>query len=68
MSRSMSIVALGPVDHVRLSLHPHHGVERASAWAPVAADATLSIARVAGPDDQHTVLLEGAVEPLMLSY
>jgi hypothetical protein len=61
-------LAWSGVDHVRLSLHPRNGVERASAWVPVAVGTTLSIASVTGSDGQHTVLLEGAVAPLMLSY
>ncbi|MBN8727675.1 MAG: choice-of-anchor J domain-containing protein [Xanthomonadales bacterium] len=61
-------ITLDRVDHVRLSLHPHKGVEHASAWARVAAGATLSIAIVAGPDGQNAVLLEGADESLMVSY
>ena len=61
-------VALDRVEHVRLSLHPHKGVEHASAWAQVAAGAMLSIAIVAGPDGQNAVLLEGADESLMVGY
>lgn len=59
-------IVLGAGDYVRLRQHPTSGEDRFSAWVPVAGDAILSIASVAGSGDRRTVLLEGAMRPITL--
>ena len=65
-------IVVGATDYVRILQHRQGAkasttADRISAWVAVAPDATLSIASVAGPDGQRTVLLEGAVRPITLS-